>query len=35
VSRIAFIYDAHAGLQHTFWILAGDGTPHGGLGDHH
>jgi hypothetical protein len=32
VSRITFVYDTHAGLQHTFQIPDGDQTPQGGLG---
>jgi hypothetical protein len=32
MSRIAFIYDAHVGLQHTFRILAQDWTPMGAWG---
>jgi hypothetical protein len=32
VRRLAFIYDDHVGLKHTFRILARDRTTHGGLG---
>jgi hypothetical protein len=35
VSIIAFIYDAHAGLEHTFRILVGDRIPREGLRGRH